>query len=366
MVTRRHGLMSSRRAGTEPTGDLAVNRRRFLKGVGATAAAISLQGLPALAAEKPRRRKTVLSFYCDDTSPYTAGDQAFQTFLDFCAEQQIAGEASCILGMSGHSMVRNPNEQETLFLRQVRRAWQCGIDTHMELMTHRGRFDFLTNREPEGVIHEGLWLYEPETSQAQYEGYLGNILAEGERAGFKFTGLTWPGCGCKPCQQRYAELRASSHTKPNPALWQALLSLAKQGKFRGRTVPCFFDASETDYDLHRKASDSQWAVFDLMPNAMDHFGIWENNPARVNPDYYITADGKSGIIVRRVQANSPYCVWYSHWQGLNPAKGVGWRAFRSVVERIRRHLGDRVVWMRPSDITNRYQQSGGWDFLEGL
>jgi len=342
------------------------SRRRFL-GILAATTASSRLGLPfAFGLENARQRKTILSFYCDDTSPYAAGAEAFGTFLDFCAEQQIAGESSCILGMNGHSMARDPNEQEQVFLRQVQRAWQCGIGTHMELMTHHGLFDFQGNRDPEGAAHEGLWLHEPEVTKEQYERYLSNILAEGERAGIKFTGLTWPGCGCKTCEQRYAELRAGGHTQPNPALGQALLSLAKQGKFRGRTVPCFFNSSENEYGLHRKASDGQCAVFDLMPNAMDHFGIWENNPDRVNPDYYITADGKSGIIVRRVEAQSPYCLWYSHWQGLNPARGLGWRAFRTVVERIRKHLGDRVVWMRPSDITDRYQQSGGWNFIQSL
>ncbi len=344
----------------------AFNRRRFLGILAATTASSASPWPLAYGLQNPRRRKTILSFYCDDTSPYAAGAEAFGTFLDFCAERQIAGESSCILGMSGHSMARNPNEQERAFLHHVERAWQCGIGTHMELMTHHGLFDFQENRDPEGAVHEGLWLHEPEVTKEQYERYLANILAEGERAGIKFTGLTWPGCGCKTCEQRYAELRAGGHAQPNPALWQALLSLAKQGKFRGRTVPCFFNSSETEYGLHRKASDGQWAVFDLMPNAMDHFGIWENNPDRVNPDYYITADGKSGVVVRRVEAQSPYCLWYSHWQGLNPAKGVGWRAFTMVVERIRKHLGDRVVWMRPSDITDRYQQSGGWDFIQNL
>ena len=103
-----------------------------------------------------------------------------------------------------------------------------------------------------------------------------------------------------------------------------------------------------------------------MPNAMDHFGIWENNPKRVDPDYYISADGKSGIIVRHVRDGLPYCVWYSHWQGLNPAKGVGWPAFTTVVERIQKHLGGRVVWMRPSDITTRYHAANGWGFLDSL
>lgn len=320
----------------------------------------------AYGSESPQRRKTLLSFYCDDTSPYVAGAQAFQTFLDYCAEQGIAGESSCILGMNGHSMSRNPTEQEQAFLNQVQRAWKCGIGTHVELMTHRGLFDFQANREPEGAVHEGLWLHEPAIAAEQYERYFGSIIAEGERAAVRFTGLTWPGCGCSACERRYAELRATGHTKPNPAVWQALLNLAKQRKFRGQTVSCFFDSNETEYGIHRKASDGPWAVYDLMPNAMDHFGIWENNPERVNPDYYITADGKSGTVVRHVQGGSPYCVWYAHWQGLNPAKGVGWRAFTTVVERIRKHLGERVVWMRPGDITDRYHSAGGWNFLDRI
>ena len=60
-----------------------------------------------------------------------------------------------------------------------------------------------------------------------------------------------------------------------------------------------------------------------MPNAGDHFGIWENNPERVDPDYYITADGKSGVSCATFKPGAAN-VWYSHWQGLNPAKGVGW------------------------------------------
>jgi len=45
------------------------------------------------------------------------------------------------------------------------------------------------------------------------------------------------------------------------------------------------------------------------------------------------------------------------------------RYFGSILaeaQRIREHLGDRVVWMRPSDITDRYHKAGGWDFLRHL
>jgi len=341
------------------------SRRKLLELLAAPTGACALP-LASASGARPPRGRTLLSFYCDDTSPDVAGSKAFQTFLEYCAEQEIAGESSCILGGNGHSMSRHPTAAEQEFLGQVRRAWKCGIDTHMELMTHHGRFDFEADREEEGAIHEGVWLYEPATTVAEYASYFGRIIAEGERAGLRFTGLTWPGCSCPACERRYAELRAQGHTKPNPAVWQALLNLARDGKFRGRTVPCFFDSSEREYGLHRKASDGRCAVYDLMPNALDHFGIWENNPDRVNPDYYITADGKSGIIVRRVEEGSPYCVWYAHWQGLNPVQGTGWRAFTTVVERVRKHLGDRVAWMRPSDVTDRFHTAGGWGFLDNL
>ena len=287
-------------------------------------------------------------------------------FLDFSAERRIAGEASLILGMGGRCIAREPKGEEQAFLRQVQRAWSCGIDSHVELMTHHGLFDFENNREKANAVHEGLWLHEPEVSVKQYEDYIGAILQEGGRAGVKFTGLTWPGCGCTPCKQRYAALQAAGHTEPNPALWPALLNIAKQGRFRGKTVPCFLKASETKFGCNQKAAEGGFGVFDLMPNAMDHFGTWRNDAALVNADYYISADGKSGIVAHHIEAGAPYCLWYSHWQGLNPVNGLGWQAFVTVIDRIQTHFGDRVVWMRPSDITSRYLAAGGWGFLNGL
>ncbi|MCL5278655.1 MAG: hypothetical protein M1376_01955 [Planctomycetes bacterium] len=344
-------------------------RRRFLRVAAASAVAGTVVRSHRVGAESPgkaRERKMILSFYCDDTSPGVAGAKAFETFLDYCAKQGIRGEASAILGTGGHSMARNPSAEEKAFLQQVARAWECGIDTHMEIMTHRGLFDFAANREKKDVVHEGLWLHEPAVTVQEYQRYFGDILAEGQRGGVRFTGFTWPGCSCEACTKRYAELRASGHRAPNPAMWQALLNLAKEGKFRGRTVPCFFDSSETEGTIHRKASDGAYGVYDLMPNAGDHFGIWENNPQRVDPDYYITADGKSGILVRHLQAGAPYCIWYAHWQGLNPARGVGWPAFTTVAERIDKHLQGQVVWMRPSDITDRYHAANGWSFVGSM
>jgi hypothetical protein len=124
-------------------------RRGFLGAAAASTVVATLGRSRRACAEGPdklRDRKTILSFYCDDTGPHVAGAKAFEIFLDYCARQGIAGESSAILGMSGHSISRNPNDEEKAFLKQVGRARECGIDTHMELMTHQGLFDFDADR----------------------------------------------------------------------------------------------------------------------------------------------------------------------------------------------------------------------------
>lgn len=312
------------------------------------------------------RRRTVLSFYCDDTGPGVAGPGAFRTFLDYCKANGIAGESSVILGGDGSSITRNPGAAGREYLEQVRRAWECGIDSHMEIMTHGGRFDFAANRAPDGAGHEGLWLYEPAVALEEYERYLASIIAEGEREGVRFTGLTWPGCSCEVCSRRYDELRAAGGYVPNPNLWKALLHLSEQGRFRGPASPCFFESSETDFGLHLKAGSGGHAVYDFMPNAGDRFGSWGNGLAYVDADYYITAAGKSGILLDHISRGAPYVLFYAHWQGLNPGNGVGWKAFTTVIDRIRAHLRGLVVWMRPADVAAQYLKAGGWDFREPL
>ena len=146
--------------------------------------------------------KTVLSFYVDDTNPYVAPPGAFKTFLDFVSAEGAAGESSVILGYDWdvHGQLTKPlTDVQGEFIEQVQRAYGCGVDSHCELYTHHGLFDFQANRLPPGVIHEGLWMYEPAVTIEEYKNYFSNILAEGERLGFQFTGLTWPGCDCAAC-----------------------------------------------------------------------------------------------------------------------------------------------------------------------
>ena len=311
-------------------------------------------------------RKMILSFYLDDTSPAIAGPEALHTFLEFCKKNGVKGESTVVLGYDGGSMANNPDSTEMKFLEYAAMSYESGIDTHMEIMTHHELFDFEAGKMHETGIHEGLWLHEPDVTIEDYRQYFSNILDHGDRAGIKFTGFTWPGCGCDACSTRYGELREEGPLKFNTVVFEALLDQVKKDKFRTRVIPIFYESSETDYDIIQKASDGAFAVYDLMPNAEDKFGIWENSTEWVDPDYYLTEDGQSGILVKHLQDDAPYCIWYMHWQGLNPESGVGWEAFKTVVERIETHLGDQVVWMRPSDLVKRYHEAGGWEFVSNM
>ena len=299
--------------------------------------------------------KTILSFYVDDTNPHIAPPGAFKTFLDFVSTEGAAGKSSVILGYDWdwHGHLKRPAaDVEGPYIEQVQRAYGCGVDSHCELYTHSRRFDFQEKRMPDGAIHEGLWLYEPAVSVEAYESYFSNILSEGDRLGIRFTGLTWPGCGCDACNRRYQELREEGVSDPNPNVWQALLNLAKAGRFRGRTVPCFFGEDLEVAEAKWMAKAETHAIFTLPPNAGDRFGLWLNDPRFVDADYYISADGQSGRIVDLVRAQAPYCLFFTHWQGVNPANGVGWEAFTQVIRRVQRHLRDQIVWMRPSQYTD--------------
>ncbi|HUX95084.1 MAG TPA: hypothetical protein VMV47_05065 [Bacteroidales bacterium] len=343
-----------------------IPRRKFLGSISSALAFFAIQSAGISCKSEQKRNRMILSFYLDDTNPQIVSAIAFRQFLEYCNANGIKGESSFIPGYNGKSIIRENDQNQADYIDYVKQAWSKGIDSHMEIMTHNTLFNFEKGIKNEGGIHEGLWLHEPEVTIDEYYDYFNNIIGEVGKAGVKYTGLTWPGCGCEACTKRYAELREQGPLKISQAAFDALLKLSIEDKFRSRVLPVFYEASETDYGIYKRAADGKYGVYDLMPNAMDNFGIWENSTERVNPDYYLTEDGKSGIIIKHLESNAPYCMWYMHWQGLNPEKGVGWQAFRTVTSRINKHLSDKVIWMRPSDIVTAYHDAGGWDFTKSL
>ena len=346
-----------------------MKRRQFLKRCAWTAAGLSLLPEVGRAADgvgpgtdadpsvngEGVMDKTVLSFMCDDTSPWQASPSAFGDFLDYVKSEEIAGESTVMLalGSSGRLLSEPRTDLERTYIEQVHRAFECGIDSHMEVMTHGPRYDFETRTLPREAIHEGLWLHEPAVPTEEYEAYFESIIAEAGKIDVQFTGLTWPGGGGEATARRYRELRRQGATNLSANCWQALLNVTKRGGFRGSTVPCFVHKRGL---VERMAEDGEFGVYDMPSIGEDWLGSWRNSEDFVDPDYYITADGQAGGIAGHIRDGAPYCLFHAHWQGLNPEKGVGWEAFTQVVARIKEFYGDRVTWMRPSALTDLLHQ----------
>ena len=97
--------------------------------------------------------------------------------------------------------------------------------------------------------------------------------------------------------------------------------------------------------------DGPFAVYDVPPGVShDKFGRWDNDPAYIDGDYYLTADGQGGRFAQLLALQSPTMVCYGHWQSLRPDHGLGWATLQEVARRVTAHHADRLVWLRPTEI----------------
>ena len=109
----------------------SISRRNFLK---STSAALALAAIPVPAfyfKDKVKRNKMIMSFYMDDTNPEIVKAEAYKEFLNYCQPNGIKGESSVILGYNGKSIVRNPDDNQAIYLDQVKQSYTKGIDSHM-------------------------------------------------------------------------------------------------------------------------------------------------------------------------------------------------------------------------------------------
>jgi hypothetical protein len=311
-----------------------------------------------------------LSFYCDDTNPYGRPAETFRTFVDYCREHGIKGESSVVIGwrLSEEGLLtRELDDCKKRFIEDVAAADEVGLDTHFEILTHASVYDVPGSRFPARPFHEGVWLQDPEVTKDEYLEYFTFILDEADRVGIRYSGMTTPGYVDEESVAKEREIGETGFFRGiNPAVWQALHQLATEGRFARSVVPSFAGYAENERRPVLVAGGTDAAVFELAPNSRDFLGSWQMTDEMVDPDYYITADGRSGRIVELLREGAPYCLYYSHWQGYNPHDGIGWQAFQTMVDRIETHLAGEVEWARPTDICDDALASGAYDRLESL
>jgi hypothetical protein len=289
--------------------------------------------------------KTAISFYLDDVGPYVTefsqegqpkhpvSVSALEEFAEFVKEQGLAGEVSVIPGL-GCLLTRPKTDVERDYAEFMRRLSNYNLEAHMEIMTHGPLFNFDEMKPREG-ISEPEWLDDPSVSLEEYLQYFRNTIRVGRELGVTYTGLSTPG----------------THANMNPNVWQALAKLADEGEFPNPAVPVFavIDESPPRMEPTLMARIGRGASYAMPSGVWDYIASWRNSPDWIDVNRYLTPQGR-GRMADLIRNGSPTAIFHMHWQGLNPATGLGWSAFQELVQRLNNQFGDRIIWRRPSEI----------------
>lgn len=85
----------------------------------------------------------------------------------------------------------------------------------------------------------------------------------------------------------------------------------------------------------------------------DWFGAWHGglpNPTEETIDRHITADGAGGRLVEVIEKGEP-AAFLTHWPSLYAnGSDTAFAAFRGIVQRVNQTYGDRILWMKLTEI----------------
>ena len=299
------------------------------------------------------RNRAMTSFIVDDFCGATPEDgMAYREFSQWMETAGVKGEISAILGMKrsaeGRALPVDP-----AYAAEISRSAGQHLDAFMEVMTHWGIYDFALDRiRPEGP-HECVWLNQRNRPLDEYLDYFGNIAKRAQAAGFKFSGLTQPGCACQQCLSFfYGSHLTWEANELNPMVSRALIELAREGQLAGPVIGMFIGWCETGpTDTYMVMEEGQYAVYDLPPGIKDDFFARESgDSAPPNIDPLITADGCGGRLPEMLALGTQTMLYFSHWHNVGPQNPLGFQAFQQVAARLQDTCAERIVWMRPSEI----------------
>ena len=301
----------------------------------------------------PRHRGRIMaSFIVDDVRAATDEEAgAFVRFSRWVEDAGLRGECSAICGLCRTPEGSAAPLDET-YAAEVTRATSTHLDAFMEVMTLATIYDFPNDRiHPHGP-HEGVWLNERTRDMEEYLAYFESTTALANAAGFRHSGLTQPGCGCPLCVGYFFGNHLCWDAKEvNSAVWDALLELARRGALAAPVAGAFVGwVPGGPTDMHVVAEDGPYAIYDVRPGTREDAFRQDEEAVRSNIDGYITEDGEGGRFPELIEQGTRTLIYFTHWGNIRPGGGAGFDAFQEVANRLMRHYGDRLAWMRPTEI----------------
>jgi len=324
------------------------------------------------------RLKTPIALIIDDPAPYvnhlyylkrylnpkypdyyeefkTIPNDFLEDFISVVKKWPVKGKFSVIPNPAGQGYLDEglrgyPREGVERWVRLVKDEVAPLFDITPEMITHTNAVDLKTGELL--PMHEQTWASQ-QTAET-LTPYIVKALETLKKLGFETNGVTSPGAFGIDVEAEYARavLNAVKRVYGAGLAWYFLKvdersyvvypRLAYLDKYRGEAVVSIVSGND----------DVIWNT--MTPESRKS---WSRKRLLEYADYYITGDGKAGRLVELLNAGS-YVVFHTHWNSLwsNDARH-GLAVMEEVLKRVNTLLGDRILWMRLSEIACYYAAS---------
>ncbi len=278
-----------------------------------------------------------------------------EDFIALVKEQPVKGKFSVVPNPAGKGYISvgiegYPEEGVKSWISRVKEELTEFFDITPEMLTHVCALDLKTNTLL--PMHEQEWA-RTQTAESLIP-YIVKSLLVLKSVGFNTDGVTSPGAFGTEVEADYADAVLEAVKKVSGArlAWYFLHIDHSSKILTPRLVHLDRHRGEAVVSIVSGNKDIIWET--STPKSRSE---WNREKVLQNADYYVTADGEAGRLVELHKAGS-FIVFHTHWNSLwsNNARH-GLAVLREVLDRINTLLGERVLWMKLSDIAQYYAAS---------
>ncbi len=282
-----------------------------------------------------------------DDVPFLIPGAFTRRFADLCREYGVRGKFTVMpvpsaLGRIDRPVPRIPARLLREFLRDVRRGIAPAFDITPEILTHQQKLR-LPDLGPTH-IYEDEWV--AHATVKEMVPYFVLALQILKNVHLPATGFTSPWMTGITNEDAYAEAmgRAQWQVHRRRFTWY-FLHILDRGQGGWPTVR-WKNRNLTVVMVPATTGDPFWGT--QTPGSLRQ----RRASAMAGVDQQLSADGRRGRMIELLAQGNPI-VPVTHWQSLfSNGTQTGLWGFETLLERMRRRLGDRIEWMRCSDLAH--------------
>jgi len=288
------------------------------------------------------------------TWPREIPDSFVREFGEFCREQGVKGKYTVVpypacVGWLDRELPGWSRTELRASLDLVRDFMTPDWDIHPEMISHTRVIDIQTGRPLPQRKDGSYWMenggWDNGRSLDEIAGYLAYALQLIKNLDLPCEGFTTPG-----------------------GFGNGVKSILSQGAIQairgvlGAEVPHYFKYVVTNINEstqpqveHAKgiAGDAPECVVNIPSCTGDYLGTWDGsspNPTEETIESHVSGDFQSGRLVDVINKGEPAC-FLTHWPGMYAnGTGISYRTFQGTVKRLNAGFGDRIRWMKLSEI----------------